>query len=298
MLAQKYFDDPDKLVPDGEEFILTTKLDGIRCVCINRGPDDIKFFSRQGQPIEYLNDIIKEVKCLPSGCVYDGELVLKNDNNLESKDLYRATVKVVNSDSQDKKNVIFNVFDMVPVSDFENGLCIISAYDRKQYLHKVLCESCGTWVKEVEMLYVGKDKSFITYWLDNITDNGGEGVMINLSKGQYTCKRSKDLLKVKKMKTCDIKVIGYEEGTGQNVGRLGALKCIFIGPDGKEYGVKVGSGYSEEERIDLWAIRDDLIGTIIETQYFEISSNEQGNYSLRFPVFKGRRFDKTEISMY
>ena len=64
MLAHKYFDNPDKLVPDGTQFILTPKLDGVRCVLFNDGFSGPKFFSRQGQLIEQLIELEEEVKQL------------------------------------------------------------------------------------------------------------------------------------------------------------------------------------------------------------------------------------------
>ena len=209
MLAYKYFDDPEKYVPEGTEFLLTTKLDGVRCICINEDGNP-KFFSRQGQLIEGLDEIFYEIRALPDGHVYDGELLL-NKPGLESKDLYRETVKVTGSDGV-KKNLIFNIFDILRVDDFK---------------HKNAFKT----LKNVDVLYDGTDKSQIEYWLNKITSEGGEGVMINIADAPYECKRTKNLLKVKKFLSADVRVIGLEEGTGQNTGKLGAINVEFIGPD-------------------------------------------------------------------
>lgn len=294
MLAEKYFDNPDKYVPEGTEFILSTKLDGCRGVLINReeGPE---FYSRQGQIFEGLKQLEEEANKLPKGYVYDGELLL-NKEGLESKDLYRETVKVVGSDNE-KQNIIFNVFDILPIEDFEVGYCSKTSKERKNLLHNILNQDLK-WFKEVKTLYEGSDKKQIQIWLDKITSEGGEGVMINISKAPYECKRTKGLLKVKKMQTADVLVYDVEEGKGLNKGCLGAAKVWFLGPDGKKYSCDVGGGYTQEQRIDFWKNPDKLIGKIIEISYFEISSNQQGIYSLRFPVFKYIREDKTEISMY
>jgi DNA ligase-1 len=72
MLAEKYFECEDKVKG---EFIVTQKLDGVRCVIIKEN-DNIKIFSRQGQPIEDLIEIQEEAKLLPNNMVYDGELIL------------------------------------------------------------------------------------------------------------------------------------------------------------------------------------------------------------------------------
>ena len=295
MLAQRYFENPDKLLPDGTEFILTTKLDGVRCICINEDGNP-KFFSRQGQIIEGLDDIFFEIRALPDGHVYDGELLLDKEG-LESKDLYRETVKVTSSDGV-KKNLIFNIFDILRVDDFKAGKLDMPARERKAILTKLLHKNAFKTLKNVDVLYDGTDKSQIEYWLDKITSEGGEGVMINLADSPYECKRSKGLLKVKKFNSADVRVVGLEEGTGQNQGRLGAINIEFIGPDNKIYPCSVGTGLSQEQRIDFWEHKDKLLGKIIEIKYFEISSNQNGTYGLRFPVFKWIREDKDEISMY
>lgn len=295
MLAQKYFDNPDKLLPDDTNYILTTKLDGVRCIAMVE-ENNIKFYSRQGQIFEGLTQLEEEAKRLPSGYVYDGELLL-NMEGLDSKDLYRETMKVVGSDKE-KLNITFNVFDMLPVDDFQNGYCAINCTKRKEHLTHVIEQEEFKYIKNVAILYSGNDKSQITYWLDKITSEGGEGVMINIADAPYECKRSKYLLKVKKFQTADVRVIGIEEGTGKNKNKVGALKIEFIGPDGNIYPNDVGSGLTDEEREYYWINPEDIIGKIIEISYFEISTNQNGSYGLRFPTFKWARSDKTEISMY
>ena len=298
MLGDRYFDNPDKYVPEGKDFILTQKLDGVRCVCIKDNDGTVTFLSRQGQPINDLVDVEKEVReGLPAGFVYDGELLLRNDAHLRSKDLYRQTVKVTSSDNV-KKNIIFNCFDILPVDEFRRGFCAHSSYTRKIMLQNYINRKNFEWIKEVKMLYTGCDKEQITNWLDKIVSEGGEGVMINLFDAPYECKRSRGLLKVKKMQTCDIKCIDVAEGTGHNKDKLGAVVCEFIGPDEKTYIVNVGSGFTLQDREYFWKTPEAIVGKIIEVQYFEISQNEQGGYSLRFPVFKHIREEKTEISMY
>lgn len=295
MLAMKYFDDPDKYLPDGTEFDITTKLDGVRCVCFYDN-DSIKFFSRQGQPIYGLNQLEEAVReNLTPGYVYDGELLL-NRSDLHSKDLYRATVKVTSADAV-KENIVFNIFDRLLTEEFKRGYSDSISRDRKDALHAELQRNRSEFLKEVEILYRGTDKSRIQYWLDKITSEGGEGVMLNLCDSPYECKRSKVILKVKKMQSADLKCIAVEEGTGQNVGRLGAA-IVQLPVEDKVYEVSVGSGFTFEDREYFWNNRDEIVGKIIEVQYFEITQNQQGGYSLRFPVFKAVRNDKTEVSMF
>jgi len=123
--------------------------------------------------------------------------------------------------------------------------------------------------------------------------------MINPSNSPYECKRTKNLLKVKKFHTADVLVLSIEEGEGANKGKLGAVHVRFTGPDGKPYTCKVGSGFKQEERELYFSYPDLIIGKIIEIGYFELSKNQKDDdYSLRFPTFKHLREDKSEISMH
>lgn len=306
MLAQRYFEDPEKYLPKGTCFQLSTKLDGVRCLVIKDYDDQVHFFSRQGQPFYGLVDLEEEFKYLPGGMVYDGELLLVNDKNLDSKDLYRETVRVVNSDVSVKKNVTFNWFDAIAYDKFQAGCDPRPSEERKQFIH----EYCTTtnedgenwdddipkfqWIKEVEVLYTGTDQDQIMYWLDKITSEGGEGVMINLCDGPYEAKRSRQLLKVKRFQSADVLVTDVIEGTGSNVGKLGAIAVKFKGPDGNLHDCRVGSGFKQEERVYYWQHPEELLNKVVEIGYFEITNNiSDDSLSLRFPTWKGIiRFDK------
>jgi DNA ligase-1 len=81
-----------------------------------------------------------------------------------------------------------------------------------------------------------------------------------------------------------LEVTNVEEGTGRNEGRLGALVCSGI-DDGKTIVVNVGSGFSDNDRIEFWTDRDSVIGQIVEVRADAITQNQDGTYSLRFPRF-------------
>ena len=114
--------------------------------------------------------------------------------------------------------------------------------------------------------------------------------MINICDAPYEFGRTWSLMKVKKMNTLDLEIVGFEEGSGRLIGTLGAILVRY--KDGNI--VKVGSGFSDRLRAELWRARGDFLGKICEVQYFEESTNADGGISLRFPIFKDFRFDKTE----
>lgn len=93
------------------------------------------------------------------------------------------------------------------------------------------------------------------------------------------------------MQTCDLKIIDFEEGTGKYKNSLGALVVDYKG-----YRLGVGSGFSDADREYIWNNRGVLLGRIVEVQYFEETSNQNGGLGLRFPVYKCIRELGKEVS--
>ena len=267
-------------------------MTGIRAVAKVRD-GNVEIFSRQGKPIEGLKDIEEELRELDDG-FYDGELLLDKEN-IPSKDLYRETVQVVNSKSEYKSNVVFNIFDSIPLNDFVIGYSEYSCLNRKRFVYEELREIEPNWLKPVEVLYQGKyDKNIVQQELDKQISLEHEGVMVNLANASYEGKRTKNILKVKAMQDCDLKIIGFEEGTGKNKGTLGAIIVDYKG-----FEVKVGSGFTDKDREYFWNNQEKLLGRVITVQYFEETTNIKDNsLSLRFPVYLELREKGKEISYY
>ena len=114
--------------------------------------------------------------------------------------------------------------------------------------------------------------------------NGFEGIMIKDIDAPYECKRSSFWMKWKPVITVDLNIVGFEEGTGRNEGRLGAIICEGIDND-RNIRVNVGSGLSDANRDEYWSARDKLLGDVIEVAADAVTQNQDGTYSLRFPRF-------------
>jgi DNA ligase-1 len=311
MLAEKYGENADFV--ENKRFIITEKLDGVRCMLIFGDNGLPTFFSRAGNAFDDLVELSAEAERLDKAFVYDGELLLDiggaansapaspaptRVSEINSADLYRATVKVTARDGE-KRNLIYNVFDSLPKTDLYNGICETKCEERKAKLAAELDRLNAPHIRAVPILYIGDDIKKIDELCDEYTDCGGEGVMVNIADAPYECKRTKNLLKVKRFNSADVRVLDWEEGTGANKGKLGAVIVEFIAPDGKTYKCKVGSGFEKEERELFFAEPNKIVGHIIEVGYFELSQNQNDDgYSLRFPIFKALRDDKSEISMH
>lgn len=282
MLAHKFSEHEHKIKGD---FILTPKLDGNRVLYING-----QFFTRTGNVVDGLEDLLEEMQQLDSNYVYDGELILRNDDNLPSDELFRATMKVARKDGL-KKNLEFHLFDLIDLNKFQQGIDNTPCIARKTLLSSILLSHNFQWVKEVKMLYIGSDKEVIQEYLQKAIESKIEGLMLNMANSPYELKRSDKILKIKVFNDADLRIIGIEEGEGRLKGTLGNIVIEY-----KNNNVRVGTGFDDKTRAEIFNNQEKYIGKIARIKYFEESTNQTDDkLSLRFPVFI-ETTDKTEPS--
>ena len=281
-------------IPQGTWFSISQKLNGSRCFYYKG-----KLYTRQGKVYTGCEHIIEDIKQLDdyynfdAEWVYDGELVLK-DNSLTDSEAFQKGVGIANSDKENKQELKLVIFDTIPTDEFEEGQSRSTYWARK-----ILLQAYARNIKElnlsdieiVPMFYEGTDQNKIWEWLDYAEQNDMEGVMVNLDT-PYECKRTKNLIKVKKFYTLDLKVTDAIEGDGRLKGTLGALVVDYKGNT-----VNVGSGFSDAQRKEFWENKDDMIGRVIEVKYKEITKNKDTALeSLQFPVFVSLREEGKEVS--
>ena len=289
MLASKFnFDKP----PVGD-FAVTEKLDGIRCLAICK-EDSIQLFSRQGKLIEGCVSIETTLMGMRMQVgrdfVLDGELLAMNCGY---DTVYKETTKRVKNKNEIKEGIYYMAFDMLEMEEFNQLKGIHKYHERLQKLLDLDKLMGSMFVRIIRPLYIGNDMDEVLELLKVYKKLGAEGLMVNLMDAPYEFKRSKNILKVKVMQTTDLRIVGFEEGQGRNAGKLGAILVDFKGNK-----VGVGSGFTDFDREYIWKNQDQYLGKIAEIQYFEITKDKTGTESLRFPVWKYLRTDKTEPSLY
>lgn len=274
---------------EGTEFWLTQKLNGARATLYEG-----QLLARSGMPykgLEHITDALSWLRV--AGFVADGELTLKDKGDLSDNEAFRVSTGILNSDNVNKTVICYTIFDMIPVKDFDALKPQVTYRYRRDILNQFaerIADTDGA-VKVLPVLYHGTDQSKIEELLEQMVREDKEGLMIN-TDAPYRRTRHKGILKVKRFYTMDLPIIRCEEGTGRLSGTLGAFVLKY-----KENEVKVGSGFTDEQREQFWNNRDDMEGLLCEVKYKEISQDKgTGFESLQFPVFVGIRTDKTEVS--
>ena len=279
---------------DDDLLYVTQKLDGFRGLTTYK--TKIQTYSRKGQLIDGLDELHQDIEnviqasglldMFPNGFAIDGELLLKNEDNLTSDALFRATTKELRKNGK-KQNITYNIFDILPLDEFYYKDASTQMYKERRAILDTI--QSGQFTQVVPVLDV-ITKNDIPKWSNYASDQGWEGIMLNYANGYYRTKRSAELLKVKKMHTADLEIVGFNQAIdGKNAGQLQSINVKLD----DENVVQVGSGLTEELRLEIWNNQDKYLGAMVEIQYFELSENQNGGKSLRFPVFKDFRFDKT-----
>lgn len=275
-----------KIKPN-EPISISRKLNGTRTAFIGN-----KCMTRQGKEYIGLEHIISDLQNMGYKDMFvDGELLYKNKEKLSDSEAFQKGTGIAMSKDNDKSNLKLVVFDIFPLEEFWSGKSKLSYLDRKHTYLKQFAENLKNNPTEnldlVPIVYEGTDHSQIWKWLDYAEEHDWEGCMVNLDE-HYECKRVKTLIKVKKFFDVSLRVVDIEEGTGRNKGRLGAIVCKYY-----DNTVKVGSGFSDEQRDYYWSHKDEIINKIVDVKYKEITTDKKTDLkSLQFPIYLGIRFDK------
>ena len=275
----------------GKKYI-EVKLDGVRVVTVVRTDGRVDMFSRNGKELvnfphiqEQISSVVKQDPP-PYDLILDGEIMSSSFQDLMTQVHRKSDVKA--------NDAVLNLFDVVSLAEFEAGKSDKRQEDRSAMIyhwhkkHKDVLPNVTVVGHELVDLDTPEGQTRYKEINAKAIAGGYEGIMLKDPEAGYECKRSVAWLKLKPFIEVSLAVVDVEEGTGRNVGRLGALVCTGQ-DDGKDITVNCGSGFSDNNRIEFWNSRSKLLGQIVEVRADAITQNQDGTYSLRFPRFKGFR---------
>jgi DNA ligase-1 len=273
----------------GKRYI-EVKLDGVRVITVVYPNGHVSLFSRNGKSLDNFPHVAEQISAVAGQftepMVLDGEVMSSSFQDL-MKQVHRK------SDVQ-STDAILNLFDIITLAEFEAGKSLTTQENRSEQVykwHKVnkdVLPSVAVVGHELVDLDTPEGQKRYKEINAQAIAGGYEGIMLKDPEAGYECKRSVAWLKLKPFIEVSLAVVAVEEGTGKNVGKLGALVCEGD-DDGKRIRVNVGSGFTDIDRDSFWSSRDSLSGNIVEVRADAVTQNQDGSYSLRFPRFKGFR---------
>jgi DNA ligase-1 len=249
----------------------------------------VNLYSRNGKPFDNFPQIQDSIRRIAKHLTptYGGRIVLDGEIIGES---FQALMRQAQRKTDVKTDgMTYCIFDAMPFDDFERGYWNAQQHKRTAWLlnnrSKFETETCLQVMPGHEVdLDTAEGHDQMRRFADDAVAQGFEGIMIKDLDAPYECKRSSFWMKWKPTITVDLNIVGFEEGTGRNEGRLGAIICE--GDDnGRRINVNVGSGLSDANRDEYWSARDQLLGDVVEVEADAVTQNQDGTYSLRFPRF-------------
>jgi DNA ligase-1 len=283
-LADKY---EPKLVDWKDSWFVSRKLDGLRLIAVVDENGNSTFFSRTGKVFDTLDIISGGIKALGiTNVVFDGELCLVDDDGNED---FQGIMKEIRKKDHTIPNPSYKIFDMITHDEFysKKGSKNRPYSIRYANLCAVMQPNECSCLSVLEQEVIKNDEHFCRC-MDKAKEYGWEGLMLRADE-PYKGKRSKDLLKFKSFFDDEYEVVDVEMGPFRYVKDSAEheetmLSCVMI--QHKDYIVRVGSGFTIEQRQEFYKNPKKILGKIITVQYFEETKNQEGGISLRFPTFK------------
>ena len=264
--------------------LYSRKLDGLRAYY-----KDGVAISRTNKPhkTEPLAHITAQLKQFVdhNAWVYDGEIIYLNPDGTED---FTKAISLARSDNRTPEcdNLYYCIFDMIQKEAFENKTPDVATFKdeyTRMKAHLGIVEEKRDWYVTSQpniLLLKQVDETGLEELQQNRIKYNYEGIMIRNADAHYEYKRSNNIRKIKEMQDTEVKLLGMEAGTGKFANTLGAMVADYNG-----YELKIGSGFSDEQRKHYWQHRDEYVGKYVKVKYFEKTVNQQGGESLRFPIF-------------
>lgn len=257
---------------------LQPKYDGFRCVYYNG-----KLYTRTGLPFANVNLTTHFSKLFEtSENVLDGELYMHGKPFNEVSKILNAEDKPIPPDMK------FYVYDCIPIKDWEAQKTNMTYTDRLKLMRTVIANiSDRKKIVDTPTDKINSAQEAVELYKKYLKD-GYEGCMLKAVEGKYQWKRvtlrSGEMIKLKPFQSEDLEIIDVVQGEGKYENTLGSIVVSGnnIAP------TSVGSGFTDEDRKEIWENKNKYIGKTVEIKYFEVSKDR----ILRFPIFERIRTDK------
>ena len=266
------------------------KYDGVRTIAIIDKDGKVSLLGRSGLQFVNFLEIEEAVACLGlRSAVLDGEILGQNHETQYADVMRRVNGKPGRNDNIP---VVFRVFDIMELNRFINKDDRLIWSVRRAALERLLNPDAVSSTKGLVQLspsQVANSPDELLAIYRGYVDLKFEGVIAKDPSAIYDFKRSKSWRKLKPMietgSDADLEIVGFVEGRGKLAGTLGAIELRGeIGE--RKVECNCGSGFSETLRRQIWDNRGNLLGSIAEVRYQDMTLAQGSTiYSLRFVTF-------------
>jgi len=266
--------------------LVQIKYDGVRLITIKKG-NEIKFRTRNGKEVN-LPELREVVAKIDNDIILDGEIVTASGKIEDRTKVSGMINSAMHGGSIDEQLLIYQIFDSMSLDHWEKMKCPVIYLHRLKKV-RVAVEKMDSYLVETAFTFNAINRASLEKQYNMFITLGYEGLILKSDNHLYSFKRSADWVKIKEIKTVDIKCVGVIEGIGKYKGMIGALECIGTVED-KIVCVNVGSGLTDSDRmLPATAFVNKTIEIKYNTLIYDTNSRA---YSLFLPRFVEVRYDK------
>jgi len=270
------------------------KADGLFCnIIVDPVKKKVEYISRQGKPVNIYgsleNDLLKINA--PAKFVLTGEILVynKNTNKPYPREISNGIVRRDNKTEEELNSIKTMVWDFVPYEDFVKAKCLMPYEKRFNILKNIAKQANENRIIPIESYEVNSVEEAMSLF-EKMYERGEEGIVVKEKDLIWEDKKPKGCVKIKAEKECDLRAIGFEEGSGAYSGMCGTINCVS-----EDSLLKVGiKPRTPAQAKEIWENQDKYLDKILTVCYNEkIQRKDTQTWSLFLPRYvEWRDLDK------
>lgn len=271
------------------------KADGMYCTIDKHPNGQVVLRSRQGSEFDatkFPKIIHMAEGMLTRGTQTQGELLVMRGDKILAREIGNGILNSIlkGGDFEEGDRPIYKAWDQIPLDIVKPGCKYTVEYSERlsglsKQLEGILFPTLSLIdTRIVHSLIAARAHCKELMLLDK------EGTIISEPHAPWFDGTSLFKVKLKLEADCDLKIVGFRPGKGKNAATFGSIICR-TSDDLLEVAV---SGFSDKERIRVWAIRDSLLDTImtVTSNLLMVPAMAEDYHSLFLPRHKEFRLDK------
>ena len=299
-----------KMFNNGKQVRSDVKMDGEYVNAIIDENGEITIETRSGEKLDfyYIPKFIEELEKFPKGTVLNGELTIGGINRSKSNGIIRSLSVLgkkqregINVDREIKNfikeqpihytesfnRITYTVWDIITLQEYNNGLSNTINFQRLLTLKGLIKQNIFTNIKLINYKCVNSYEEAIAHFNESL-NNGEEGTILKDLESSWRDGKFNTQIKLKLEFMCEMKIIGFNYGTGKNSEVISSFNVM------SEDGLVDAkpTGLTEKMMEYVTKNQQELLGKIISVKCNGLTQDQEGNYGLLHPQFKGIRDDK------